>query len=402
MVAVPLALLSGAHALSSVSVRRAPELAQAIFPWNGAAIERVAYGQFVEDVKKVAKLGSGNGSIQAAPAAAVQAAPDLEVRLQRLSRQASGEAVSALAFEPMLPKAYVLLALAETNPGRRREIIELATRLTRRDSALQGLALQQKRDNGDFAGAIGTLDQILRVHPERKEELFPLLVSAITLPETRPAFATMFRKPLPWRDDFLVFAVGEKRALENLAFVRERITIDNTEFDQRLIAGLAQKGEMQAAERLYRRVTGATDKRAATAARAWVAAYPPFDWKLADARSMRAQPDYSQDSLEFYIEPGNGGVLASRVLKRPAAGLNIAFDVAMQPVDKVADLKLQMSCWGQDTPFFEQPFNLTKNYVQVSSFPACPFVELAIVGRSWTGGRALTGTLSTPRLTPGR
>ncbi len=399
LIAVPLALLSGAHALSSVSIRRAPELAKTIYPWNGAAVERVAYSKFVGDVRKELDVGRDGSSKRPEIKGSVQASPDLDVRLQRLSSGASASVIGALALEPVLPRAYVLLALSETNLQRRREIITLARRMTRRDSALQGLALQQKRDDQQFAGAISILDQILRVHPEREDELFPLLADAIRLPDTRPAFVRLLRKPLPWRDAFLVFSLGEKRTLGNLAYIRERITLDNLEFDQRLIAGLAKEGDMQAAEKIYRRVAASSKGRSAGDSAGWVSVYPPFDWKLVDTKAMRAQPDFSQDGLEFYVEPGNGGALASRVIERPDGRLSIAFDLEMQPIDKISDVKLQMTCWGQATPFFEKPLSLMKNIVRIDEFPSCPFVELAIITRAWTGGRALTGTLTPLKIT---
>lgn len=394
VLAVPLAALSGAHGLSSASLRNAPDLSATVFPINGLALEKVAYRNFVGGVTE-SLAGPDDTELKSNE-------PETDVTtqfeagtldLQDFAQRASQAAREALMLEPLTAKTHAILALSETDLQDKRRLVALASRLNRRELALQGLVLQQRLDDNDYAGTINTLDQILRVHPERKAEFFPLLVNALAQSATKPAFTSLLSEPLPWRDSFLDAAVGDPRVLENLADIRPRIALDNLAFDQRLIAGLADQGSLASAERMYRFVANPEQSGSQDRAEAWRSAYPPFDWKLADTAEMRAQPSKNLERLELSIEPGNGGILASRILAPPNAPFEIRIGHQIEPASQVKDFRLQLSCWGQSSPFFAEPFAEGKRVFKIDSRPGCEFIELAIIARAWTGSRPLNGFL---------
>ncbi|MDP2130013.1 MAG: hypothetical protein U0975_16000 [Erythrobacter sp.] len=92
---------------------------------------------------------------------------------------------------------------------------------------MQTVIWQHNISDLDYFETINTLDQILRFHPQRDAEFFPSLVAALLVELTIPAFAEWLAKPLPWRDTFLNYAVGQPDALANPAVIRERVLIDN-------------------------------------------------------------------------------------------------------------------------------------------------------------------------------
>jgi hypothetical protein len=288
------------------------------------------------------------------------------------------------------------LALSEKDSGKKRQIIALASQLNRRELSLQGLVLEQKATDGDYAATITTLDQILRVHPQRKAEFFPLLAEALAQPETTQLFADLLRNPLPWRDAFLTFAVSDPRTLDALTKLRGDIDPDNLAFDQKLIASLVARGSLPQAVSSYRRVN-APDRQERAAP--WQAAYPPLDWKLSDVAGLRAQPNKPMTELEFYIDPGNGGVLASKTIPAPASRFTIRMNSEIEPVAQSKDLKLQVSCQGEATPFFEEAFAPGSAVFQIDTKPGCAYVELAIAGRSWTGSSGLSGKFGALEIT---
>jgi len=398
VLAVPLAILSGAHALSSASLRNAPELAIAVFPFNGLASEKLAYGKFADGVKDALAKPSGRAVGENALQADMSA--DFKVGatdLQEFAASTAQSARDAFSREPLLPKAHALLALSETDPQRKTQIITLASRLNRRELALQGLVLQQKVDEGDYAGTITTLDQILRVHPERKAEFFPLLVDAMAQSATKPAFVALLRDPLPWRDAFLEYAAGQPKVLENLAAIRADVSIDNLVFDQRLIAGLAAQGNLDSAGAIYDMVSQRGQKNNSDV---WRSDYPPFDWKLANTAGLRAQPSKDLSVLEFAIEPGNGGSLASRMLLAPSSTFEVRFGHTINSQSQAKDLKLRISCRGASGPFFEEPFVNGEQIFKIGSPPSCKYLEMAITGRAWTGSSELSGTIEPLELNP--
>jgi len=399
VVALPLAAISGAHALSSASLRLAPELAISVFPFNGLAAEKLAYATFANRVKDAL---TGNAGQAADTPGGAQARPRQEFDggasgLQAYARSAVPAARAALALEPLLPKAHAILAMSEPDPEQRRQIVALASRLNRRELALQGLVLQQKANEGDYAGTITTLDQILRVHPERQAEFFPLLVDALAQKETKQAFSNLLRDDLPWRDAFLGFAVNEPRTLDNLADIREEISLDNLTFDRRLIVGLVAQGNLEKALAVYNLASGPQQGNSASS---WKSDYPPFDWELADTAGLRAQADKSLSNLEFSIEPGNGGVLASRLIPAPGSPFQVRISHEVEPLSQTKDLQFRISCMGQAKPFFGDTFSVGESVFQIRNRPDCPYLTIAIAGRAWTGSSALNGKLGTLKISP--
>lgn len=401
LIAIPLALLSGAHALSSASLRSAPELALAVFPDNGRAKENLAYRDFAASA--VAASGQQPRTAGAERAFEEGRSP------YELGTQSAGLTVfaapvarlahEAIVLEPLSPRALALLAVAQEDQAKKTALLIGASQVSRRDLILQALVLEQRGAAGDYLGAIGTIDEILRVHPERQAEFFPVLAKALEQPEAVGGFTKLLGRPLPWRDSFLDFAVAQPGVLENLAIVRERIDPDNKEFDRKLILQLAQTGRAKIAERLYRQVARGGDLTSGTMALGWNSEYPPFDWRLADQSGFRAQTGERPETLEIRVTPGNGGVIASRLVRNPERPVTLRMTHAVEPASQIKDVKLAVMCDGQTAPNYEAAFVAGENTFVVDQVPACEYLIISIAARSWTGTRALSGTLSSLRVT---
>lgn len=389
-VGLSLAVICGAHGLSSASLRYSPESALSLFPANGLALEKVAYVKFVDDVKD--DLTGAAQATLAVPGGQEKLMNEFQGRtsdLQPFAAYAIQVTRRAMALEPLLPKAHALLALAQTDLNKRKQIIALASQLNRRDLSLQSLVLQNNAESGDYAASIETLDQVLRVHPERQVDFFPLLVDALAQRETRGAFADLLRNDLPWRDAFLAFAVADPRTFENLASIRRANSFDNFVFDQKLIAGLVARGRVADAAAIYKLAVGPNHG----VSTAWRSDYPPFDWKLSDTSGLRARANRSLDKLEFSIEPGNGGILASKLVPAPSSPFKISISLTNNPPLQIENLKLRISCWGQTSPFFERALVNGVSVSEIAQTTGCAYLQISIVGRAWTGSSALEGTL---------
>ncbi|BDW83616.1 hypothetical protein MACH24_30540 [Erythrobacter sp. Dej080120_24] len=303
-------------------------------------------------------------------------------------------ALIALSYEPLLPKAHVLLALSERDASRSKQIINLASLLNRRDTVLQRLVLQTRVADGDYPAMIETLDQMLRVRPERGEEFYPVLNEALRQEATIPQFAELLGKPLPWRDRFLDYAVGQPSALPSLAAIRQAIVIDHPVFDQRLIANLANAGDVATAQIIYNFVGQSTFSSASGSREAnWLADYPPFDWTLADEARFRAQTSDDGRILEFNVAPGNGGVMATKLMASPARAFTVTVPADVQPSGALQDMKLILRCWGDAEPFFEELFADRNGEFLVENAPSCQYMQLEITARAWTGSASIAGHL---------
>ncbi|WOE74812.1 hypothetical protein [Alterisphingorhabdus coralli] len=375
--AISLAIILGAQALSSVSAKKNPELALSAFPLNGHALEELAFDRFT------------------------QAATDPN-NLTTAAQDAAHLAHEAIRIEPLAPKAHAILALAETDPEKRRQLIDTASKLNRRNLALQSLMLEQRLQDNNYDGVIETLDQILRVHPRRRNDFFPVLTQALSQEQTVTSFTDLLKNDLPWREAFLRYAVGKNEALSSLAAIRGKIDLDDELFDQRLISNLVKNGSFADARRLYLDITKQNSHNAKDGAQLdWRSTYAPFDWAFADERGFRAQPSVDGKELEIRIQAGQGGVIASRIIEAPTGPFSIQINHKLEPKGQSEDVKLQLTCAGMTTPFFEEPLGSSKNILAVTSRPEdCAFIAMAVNGRAWSGRPAIRGSLEKISIRP--
>lgn len=390
-VAVILAVLSGCHAFSSASMRSSPEVSIAIWPVNGRALERLAYRDFVDDLRKT--FGGKQPESPQGYRSERDLTDEMEMsgnQIRRFASDTSAAAVRALKYDPLLPMAHAILAISEIDAARQTRLIALSSQLNRRELLLQGLTLQSRVDAGDHVGAIERLDQILRVHPQREAEFFPLLTDRLKQKVSTPAFRDLLAKPLPWRDRFLMHAVSDPVAAQRLATIRETVNFENPDFDRRLISDLAQNGDIEVAARIYRQLSKSAF---ATAGSNWFSEYPPFDWTFADKGGQRAQLSKDGRELEFAIAPGNGGVLASRVIETPGTPFSVLVRYQLTNPLLGKDLKLSLACVGQSQPFLESTIVEFNQRLDVDRTPSCDYVVLKFFGRSWTGGEPLKGSI---------
>ncbi len=368
-IGILLALMLGAQAASSVTTRTAPDFAVSLFPANGLAREQLAAKTFTAGITE--------------PDDAPEAA-----------RQAADIALAAIRSDPLVPKAYAILALAQPEEAKRRAILDAASQINRRDLFLQGLVLQEHIAERNYPRTIETLDQILRVNPEYSREFFPVLVEALGEEETIPLFANMLDGSSPWHQRFLNFAVGQREILPNLAVLRQDVFVDDENFDRRLIAGLAGQGDIASAEALYRRVSGSDTGLGRYGLLDWKSAYPPFDWRFVDQTGFRAQQSADGKELELSVRPGKGGIIAARLLRTPEPPFEIRNANRISPADQLRDVRLQLLCANSQTPFYDERFSNGADGFRIESLPQdCEHMILAINARAWSGRSALSGTI---------
>ena len=372
---IGLAFALATQALSNVTARKAPDTAVALFPANGLARERLAFERFTNDVEE----------------------PD---DAQEAARESAHLAMSAIRLDPLTPRAHAILAIAASDSSTRQAILEAAASLNRRELALQGLVLQEHLAAENAKQSIETLDQILRVHPEYTNEFFPVLASVLARDGAVDVFAEMLDGSSQWHASFLNFAVRQPDGLQNLALLRSQISVETEYFDRRLIARLADTGDVAGAETLYRSLVGVSTGLRSQGEIDWRSDYPPFDWRFVDEAGFRAQRSLNGEELEISVRPGKGGVIAARLLATPAGPFEVRVGHRISPVDQLRDIRLQLICSGTTTPFFDERFSRQGDGFLIENVPEnCVYVVLAINARAWSGRSALSGVVEQIRLT---
>ena len=363
---VALAIWMGVQTASLVLERKSPEIALQLDPENGKAIGRLALQDF---------------SLRVAEGAAPEAAASSVAPMAR----------QALRYEPLQPSAHAILALAAKSRDGRKRILEPALKLNRRSATLLGTSLQEELADENIAGVIATLDIILRVHPEMSKEFFPVLAGALTDDQSLPVFEQVFASRPPWQDSFLTTASGVPAAVNNVAELRRRVSIESKSLDALLVSRLAAAGELDSAQKHYdfleKRFPRSTDP-------ALRSDYPPIDWKLADSREKRAQLSRDGTAIEMFVRAGAGGIVMERIFPAKGSSVLVTIKHDIQPSTQLENVRLQAKCAGATELLIAQNF-AEQSGTASFEVPAstCDFVNVAIYARVPSVSPALRGSI---------
>jgi len=111
-----------------------------------------------------------------------------------------------LAHEPLQGVAFRLLAAAADREGRQDDAWRLyliAEKRAPRDLQTRAWLTQRYLEQGNFAEALGQIDRILRMAPQRARSINPVLAQLATEPAFAEALAARLRQGPPWRADLL-------------------------------------------------------------------------------------------------------------------------------------------------------------------------------------------------------
>lgn len=366
LLAVGLGFQSAGIALTS----KEPETAIKLFPLNGLAHENIA-----------SEMYTSSGVLSKEPEAA--------------ARSAENWARLAYLKEPLTPKSLAVLALASDTKQSRTEAVNLASVLNRRELTLQGLVLQEHVLAENYGGAIGTIDELLRVRPSRSAELFPVLLSVFAEDGNVEEFARVLDGTSPWHKQFFRYALGKPEALTNLLKLRFRQSFGDQRLDQTLVRNLAEEGNLDASFVLYSRLSDPETVEQSKQVLNWISTFEPFDWSFVDNAEFRAQTSRNSNELELYIRPGNGGQFAKRIIRAPKVPFTISAEHEIGPSNSYQDVKIAVTCIENGKLVSEASFGEEGISESISSLPfGCSYLEIALHGRAWSGQSALRGEIS--------
>lgn len=369
--------LSIALAVQSAGIalgQKAPDTAASLFPLNGLAQEKLA---------TLLYLSAGS-----------------EAKAEEIDgRGAEDWARLSYRHEPLTPSSHVVLAFSENDPDTRSQIVKLASQLDRRETRLQGLVLRDQVAAQDYPGAVNTLDRILRVRPSRAEELFPSLLAVFTQEGAVQEFARILDGSSPWHQSFFEYAVRQKAALPNLLKLRRQMSFNDEELDQTLLKNLVLAGSIEPAYQFYLTMPRAESGNSGAGRLTWDSTLVPFEWKFADEGGLRAQPSRQGDMLEIRARPGNGGIVATRVIKAPPAPFRLVVNHKVSPAGVARDIDIAMRCMGDKVPLFSVDLvNLGAGQRVTALPPSCEFLELMIAARAWSGRASLSAEIDQIRI----
>lgn len=370
IIGLALSALAGMHAASMVTTKSNPGNALAVSGSNAAAREDLAYAAFTAQVND---------------------ADDLRDAAQNVRN----EALEAYRSDPTSSRALALLAIAMTDAERRHDAVLTASKLNRRDLTLQGLTLEAYLARKNTPMVLETLDQFLRVRPSYSAEFFPLIADAFANPANLTDFVRIFDGSSPWHERFFItYAIHEEELLSNLAVVRASREIGGENFDRQLVSKLAAARKADEAQQLVAAISTDSDAEpGADGALGWTSKYPPLDWSFRDRGNFRAQASLDGTKAELFVRPGQGGIVAERIVSTPTSPFTISFDQDAERANQAENVKLELRCADTRELFFEQELTNGANAIRVTELPTCSQMVIAINARAFRGEPTLRSEL---------
>jgi hypothetical protein len=344
---VAASLGAGAQALSNVYADKNPVLAVALSPYASDALEQLTLARL--------RTGADGLTLDASDAA--------------------------------------ILSISQETPAGRRASTAAVARLSRRGRILNFAILQDAISRNDAQQSIDALNNLFFIYPGFVPRFLPTMVSYLGDPSNISQLRKILETDPAWADDFFVSNVSGE-VLVNMAQLRialgDSVTLTE-ETDRHLVARLASAGLWTESFDLRERLT---DDVTITGEEAinWQADYPPFDWNLADDRHLYARPDTTGLKLRIRIAPGQGGLLASRVVNVPADARSLSLSHSLVPASGLENLTLSATCVESQTELAATAFRPMTAKLTFNG-ERCDWIAIAIAGRAWSNESAITGEI---------
>ena len=352
------------QALSNVIAQQHPFLAATLSPFASSSLEKL-----------------------------VRSSADISEQGAVIPNQASIEfAKRARLRDPLATEAATILALSETSFGKRNEVISSLLDLSRRGRFLSLAALQNSAENEDIPSGILALDRMLRLYPGYSDQLMAALMTYIEQDRALPAFEQVLSTRPKWRNDFFSAPSATEEGLHNLAVLRLRLGPDyplNDASQTQLIAKLIAKGKWDEALAI-RDMHTQRKSVGESSSLAWISEDPIFDWVLANNRQMFARPNPGRDQLRIKVQPGQGGILAAKLIRLPRGSHSLKYRHELQPNQDLKNFSLSLACAKSEELIAKVSLVRAEGQLDISH-AQCEWVYIALTGRVFSTGLEVEG-----------
>jgi hypothetical protein len=298
LVGAMLAAAAAASAFSAAGEATNPALAARVFPLNGDARAEQAMRRYEAQMRKARD-----------PAAV----PDPVVHAL---------AVEAYRREPLnLDAAFILLRGAVgMSDEQRTAALDAAYRLSRRSTPISFDLLTAHSRAGNTAGAIGSLDSMLRRQTPVHGQLLTFLSGLVGDRATHRDFVALLSSEPEWAGQFwrqlAQTPAGLKGALPLWQQVKSAGIATDPELDALLVSGLAGQGLFDDSQAMARRVS-ALDWGAGLRNDEFsrLPDVMPFDWQLSATGDYGAEIAADREALIVSALSGSRGVVARQIVR---------------------------------------------------------------------------------------
>ena len=233
--------------------------------------------------------------------------------------QLATAATRRLGNEPLDPTALWLWSLQQESQDARKAL-ELADRISRRESTVQLELVRIKSVAGDIPASLSHLDNALTVSPAAA----PPVLRAIAVGLNQPKLIALI-KPYelrPWYKDLLAEAVKHAPEPQNTAqlLLQGNLSINDIPpgFVNTMIMRLVLDGDYRTAKTIAKRFTGMTDaamSEFAPTSKTMSLDAIPLSWELMNDANVFSER--TAEGISFEIEHSAQGILMTRITTFP-------------------------------------------------------------------------------------
>lgn len=322
VVLTPLALFSGAYSLAVATDTGQPQVSQQFYSELPRAKARLG------DIAIAEAVTAGVSDEQAAPQ--IRSGSAIAASLpERARRSIERRALSSLLDTPYSPAALRQLAFVEPDEARRRDLLGLARRVSRRDLSTAAQAAELQFADGDYETGLATLEQALDISDALDARIFPIMLRASREDEFENVLSRALARGPAWAERLAAFASTNPQSSPDFARLAHAVPRTSRalslDYGGPLIDGLARSGQLDTAFEAYAAYSRGGPDIAAFGTRPLA----PLDWQLADNIESGARLIGSDDATaELFAEARRSGEAARIVLRLPPGAHRLSIDLS--------------------------------------------------------------------------
>lgn len=377
----PLALFSGAYSLAVATDTGQPRVSQQFYSELPRAKARLGDIAIAEAVTESASDAQAAAPLRSGTALAASLPEDARRSIER-------RALSSLLDTPYSPAALRQLAFIEPDMGRRRDLLGLARKVSRRDLSAAAQTAELHFADGEFEAGLATLEQALDISDALDARIFPIMLRASRQDEFAQVLSGALSRGPAWAERLAAFASNDPQSAPDLARLARAVPPTSRalslDYGGPLVEGLVRSGRLNAAFEAYAAYSRDGQDIAAFGTRPLA----PLDWQLADNIENGARLIGSDDATaELFAEARRSGEAARIILRLPPGAHILQLDLS-DPQGTGGELHLTRTCIEQgrerESQRITRPLTGPRVKLPFTVGPDCRFqsLRLAIEAKS--------------------
>ena len=321
---------------------------------------------------------------------------------QKSLQSAKALTLAALENAPGLAPSirnFALLSELKVLDGNTDDLMQMATKFSRRDLPTQLWLIEKEVQGGDAAKTLAVYDLAMTSNPEIREILFPILANGVTDSELVGPIAKVLKTEPTWAPAFYAHFYENETVLGNFLYLLNALGPDSERLIPIGIRGslansLIKKGEWDAAYQTS--LLGIKSIKVSDFGNDKERISPPFGWSYVPSGTVGYSVG-NDNILSVKAGRGAGTTIAARVVRLPSDSFKFVATITSADANLDQVPRFALSC--MDKQSVEQrlsPKSIGKGKFSISEnlyFSNCKFAKIYIILPSNFSGPDFTASI---------